>query len=666
MTMREDREFQEFRDLMRRPDRFVDGFNAGTVLMALFVGFIMAPAAVYMNLVAGLHMGAAAQWVTVLLYVEIARRAFKRLERPEIFVLFYMCGAALAAGGQDWLWRQFIAQSEELRKMGLLEHLPSWYAPTDPAVLGRRSFLMAQWLWPIGIAALMMLIQRIDHFGLGYVMFRLTADVEELPFPMAPVGAAGMTALADASNDRESWRYRVFTMGAALGIAFGFLYIAFPAITGAVLAEPIRIIPIPFVDLTGYTEKLIPAMPVMVSFDIGMVVTGLVMPFWAVMGALCGLVFTLLFNPFLRGQGILDGWEPGLSGIETIRANVFDFYFSFHLGLMFAVAVIGIVHMYRSFRRKRAEMDEQGRPRVEWARLWKPPAGRGDLPIWVGLLIYVASTSLYLGIAYYLVNYCSGPLLAAPFPLWLLLVYGFVWTPFVSYISARMEGIVGQQFNIPFVRESTFILSGYKGAAIWFAPIPLHNYSQQVLEFRRMELTGTKFTSLIKAEAITYPLMIVGTLVFAQFIWSLGPVPSEAFPYANEFWELNAYGQGLVWASTLPGEVLNPFREALRLDYLGGGFLMATGLYALLAHLNLPVFFLYGLIRGLDQSLPHAVIPTVIGAFLGRFIFRRLYGDRWPQYRIVFAAGFGAGMGLITMLALGFVFMTKSANTLPL
>ncbi len=664
--MREDREFQEFRDLMKRPDSFEDGFNLGTVAMALFVGFVMAPASVYMNLVAGLHMGGAAQWVTVLLYVEIARRAFKKMKRPEIFVLFYMVGAAMAAGGQDFLWRQFIVQSEELRKMGILEFIPEWYAPRDPDVLKQRSFLMLEWMWPVLITVLTLLIQRIDHFGLGYVMFRLTADVEELPFPMAPVGASGMTALADSSNDRESWRYRVFTMGAALGIAFGFFYIAFPAMTGAMFSEPIRMIPIPFVDLTSYSQKVLPAMPVMFSFDIGMIITGMVMPFWAVMGTLFGLVFTICFNPFLQHVGVLDGWEEGLSGIETVRSNVFDFYFSFNLGLMFAVAAIGLIHMYSSFRKKKREMDEMGRPGIEWSKFWRPPQGRGDFPVWIGLAIYLVSTSAYIGIAYYLVNHRSGVMLAAPFPLWILLVYGFVWTPFMSYISARMEGIVGQQFNIPFVRESTFILAGYKGAAKCFAPIPLHNYAHQVVQFRQMELTGTKFSSLIKAEALIFPIQIVGILVFAQFIWSLGPVPSQIFPYANEFWELNAYNQGLVWSSTLPGEVLNPFKEAFRPEYLGGGFGLAMLIYAALAHFNLPIFLLYGLIRGLDQTLPHTVVPAVIGAMLGRFVFRRMFKDNWPQYRIVFAAGFGAGMGLITMLALGFVFMTKSANVLPI
>lgn len=663
--MREDKEFQEFRELMKPPDHFEDGFNWGTILMGLFVGLIMAPASVYMDLVAGLYMGSAAQWVTVLLYVEVARRSFKKLKRPEIFVLFYMCGAAVAAGGQGWLWRQFFAQSEEIRKMGLIDYIPKWYAPTDPEILGQRSFFIKEWLWPIGIGALMLLITRIDNFGLGYVMFRLAADVEQLPFPMAPVGAAGMTALADASNERETWRYKVFAMGAALGIAFGFIYLAIPNITSAVLAKPIRIIPIPFIDLTSYTERCLPAMPFMISFDLGLVITGMVMPFMAMMGSLFGLIFAMVANPTLQGVGILGGWEPGLNAIETIRSNVFDFYFSFHLGLMFAIAAIGLIHCYTNFKNKKKEMDEMRTTKICWRELFTPPKGRGDIPLWVGLTIYIASTCIYIGLAYWLINDFSGPLLGPKFPLLILIFYGFIWTPFISYISTRMEGIVGMQFRIPFVREATFIMSGYKGAAVWFAPIPLYNYSQQVLQFRTMELTGTKFTSLIKAEILTYPLMVFGTLLFAQFIWSLGPVPSEMYPYANEFWELDAYNQGLVYTATLPEEGMSPFREAFRFDYLGGGFGLAMLLYMILAWFNLPIFLVYGMVRGLDQSTPYGVLPTVIGALIGRFGCRKWFGDRWPQYRIVFAAGFGAGMGLIIMLSLGVVFMAKSANILP-
>src|SRR6185295_1695305 len=126
-----------------------------------------------------------------------------------------------------------------------------------------------------------MLIFRIDHFGLGYVMFRLTSDVEKLPFPMAPVGAQGVTALADASKGEETWRWRTFSFGAMLGIGFAAVYLALPSITGAFLQEPISIIAFPFKDLTSNTEDFMPAVPVMIALDLGLVISGMVLPFWA-------------------------------------------------------------------------------------------------------------------------------------------------------------------------------------------------------------------------------------------------------------------------------------------------------------------------------------------------------------------------------------------------
>lgn len=299
MALREDKEFREFQNLMAPPAEFKEGFNWGSVVMALFVGFIMAPASVYMNLVAGLGMGGAAQWVTLLLFIEVSRRALRKVSNPEVYILFYMCGAAMSMGGEGWLWRQFIVQSEEIRKMGLTPYIPTWWAPSDPAVLAQRSFFQKAWMVPIGITALMMLLSRFDAFGLGYVMYRLTADVERLPFPMAPVGASGIMALTDSTQDKGTWRVKVFSAGAAVGIVFGAIYLAVPNITGAYLAKPIRILPIPFVDLTPYTEKFLPAIPCMASFDLGLFVTGMVLPFWSVMGSVFGLATTFLANPLL-------------------------------------------------------------------------------------------------------------------------------------------------------------------------------------------------------------------------------------------------------------------------------------------------------------------------------------------------------------------------------
>jgi hypothetical protein len=660
--MREDKEFKEFRELMQRPEKFEDGANWRSLIMALFVGLLMSPAQLYMQLVAGIEMGPAAQWVTVILYVEVARRAFTKLSRPEIFVLFYMCGAVMTHGPESTLlWRQFVVQSEELRKLGVAEHIPNWYAPSNPEVLAQRSFFMPEWIFPILLLVLLKFLTRLDHFGLSYVMFRLTSDVEELPFPMAPVHAMGMTALADASGQQDTWRWRTFSMGGMAGMAFGAIYLAIPNITGAIFSESVQILPLPFVDLTQYTESFLPAMPMLISFDLTFVVTGMVLPFWAMVGSFIGLLFTLVANPIFYHFGLLDNWQPNVGGIQTIQTNLMDFYFSFGLGLALAIALIGFIHLYTSMKAKKRERQEAGEEGVgmDWSKLFKPPPGRGDFPLWIGMSIYLFSTSTYIAVGYWLINYQSESF-GTTFPLWLLFFYGFIYTPFISYISTRMEGIVGQQVRVPFVREATFIMSGYKGAAVWFAPIPFHDYARQSQFFRTTELTGTKIKSLIKAEFMIFPAMLVGTIMFSQFIWSIAPVPSEMFPYANEFWELRAYQQGLLWSATLPGEGGAAFREAFNWQYLVFGLSLAMGVYAVLAKFGLPIFLVYGVIRGLDQSVPHAIIPMFIGAMLGRFVFRRKFGENWPRYRIIFAAGFTAGIGLITMFSLGIVFMSKS------
>src|SRR5581483_382153 len=194
-----------------------------------FVGMIMTPANMYMQLVVGGDIGPAAQWVTIILFIEVARRSFTVLRRPEIYVLYYMAGASLVSGS-GLLWNQFMVQSESFRQFGLADKIPWWVAPQSPEVLGARSFFRSAWLAPIGLLVLGQCLTRLDHFGLGYVMYRFTSDVERLAFPMAPVGAMGITALADASSGQETWRWRVFSFGAMLGMVFSAVYVALPAI----------------------------------------------------------------------------------------------------------------------------------------------------------------------------------------------------------------------------------------------------------------------------------------------------------------------------------------------------------------------------------------------------------------------------------------------------
>jgi hypothetical protein len=74
----------------------------------------------------------------------------------------------------------------------------------------------------------------------------------------------------------------------------------------------------------------------------------------------------------------------------------------------------------------------------------------------------------------------------------------------------------------------------------------------------------------------------------------------------------------------------------------------------------MPVLLFYGLVRGMDGSVPDFILPQFIGALLGRYYFARKFGANWPQYRVVFFAGYSCGIGLISMFSLGLVIMSKS------
>ena len=81
-------DLESYRNLMGRPDNFREGFTYRTVIGAFFVGFIMMPGAIYMGLIAGVSLGSAAEWVTIILFSELARRSFSSLTRQEIYLIY--------------------------------------------------------------------------------------------------------------------------------------------------------------------------------------------------------------------------------------------------------------------------------------------------------------------------------------------------------------------------------------------------------------------------------------------------------------------------------------------------------------------------------------------------------------------------------------------------
>ncbi len=654
-------------------EEFYDGFSWKTVIGALFIGFIMMPGSIYLGLIAGQGMGPAAEWVTIILFMEVARRSYQTLRKQEIYLLYYV-GAALTtqvagiaiAGGPfaSLIWNSYVANTPIAIQLGIQKALSNapWATITgnSPGLLN-RTFFSADWLPAIGLLMFNQVFGRMTSWGLGYVLFRITSDVEKLPFPLAPIAAEGATALAESSSQKEGWRWRIFSIGSMIGVGWGAMYILLPSVTGLIFAQPITILSVPFIDFTSNTQKILPAAMPGLGTDLGAVFIGFLLPLPVVVGTfIASIGCFIVANPILQNGGILQRfgynggvlktWVSGTDMLQTQLVNTLDFWLSFGIGTSVIVAIIGIFSVARSLMKAR-----QQKARGVGTSSLTPPPGRGDISIWVSLAIFAVGTAGFIIMCHYLV-----PM----FPLWILIFFGFVWTPIFSYINARMAGMAGTNVSIPYVREASFMLAGYRNVDIWFAPIPLNDYGGMATAFRTVELTKTKFTSIIKVELLMLPIMLGCSLLFWSFIWKLSPIPSASYPFAAKFWPITAQTQALWFTANRTGEE-NFLLQSIKVPYIlaGGGAAVLSYLAIFLG--GLPPLLFYGLING-THTLPAYAIPQFAGAMLGRYYFQKRYGkENWRSFTPVLVAGYYCGMGLISMAAVALALLSKSVQRLP-
>jgi hypothetical protein len=514
-----------------------------------------------------------------------------------------------------------------------------------------RSFFDAAWLPAIGLLMFHQLFGRMTSWGLGYVLFRITSDVERLPFPLAPIAAEGATALAESSSQKEGWRWRIFSIGAMIGVGWGAMYILLPAVTGIIFSQPITILSVPFIDYTSNTQKILPGALTGLGTDLGQVFIGFLLPLPVVVGTFLAAVGChIVANPILYNAGILKNWVSGTDMLQTQVVNSIDFWLSFGIGTSVVVAVIGIISVTRSLLKARSQ--KAGGIATPGMT---PPKGRGDISIWLSLLIFAIGTAAYIAMCHYLVP---------GFPLWMLIFFGFVWTPIFSYINARMAGLAGTNVSIPYVREASFMMAGYRNVDIWFAPIPLSDHGGMATHFRTVELTRTKFTSIIKVELLMLPIMLGCSLLFWSFIWKLSPIPAASYPFAAKFWPISAQQTALWMTANREGEN-NFLLQSIRPEYIGIGAAASVLAYLATVAGGLPVLFFYGLVNG-THTLPAYAIPQFIGALLGRYYFQKRYGvENWRAYTPVLVAGYYCGMGLIGMAAVALALLSKSVSRLP-
>ncbi|MBC2602539.1 OPT family oligopeptide transporter [Puniceicoccus vermicola] len=698
-----DKELDQYRNLLDSPTEFRDGFGWSTVVGIFFCGLVMMPGSIYLGLMTGGDMTSAATWVTVILFSQVARRAMKPLSKQNLVTLLYatrfmMTGYLLMPGGPigPLIFRAFLVNSDAVREQGMGNAFPSWWVPSpDSPALIERNLLHSDWMIPIGLVAFIMIISVVKKYTIGYFFYRLTSDIEKLPFPLAPIQAQGAMAMAEedsgkkkksflkrfgkaksaiTGDDNESEdsdensgktfsKWRLFSLGAILGIAFGVILVGVPAITGLILEEPVFLIPQPFVDLTNVTEGFLPAAPIGATLDLGILLIGFVIPFWAVIGTAIAIFVTFLINPLLYHFGVLTTWQPGMDTVNTQFSNHVDFWLSFSIGTALGIAVVSIYSVIRAFVTTARERKKQkdGAPED----LWATPEGRGDYPLWMAAVGYVLAATAMIYVAH---------LLIPQLPLIFLILFSFVYVPLMSYVNARLSGISGQDVEIPFIREGSFILSGAKGIDIWLAPVPTENYGGIAQALRVNELTGVSMWSLVKAEAVAIPVLFGCSILFWAFIWKTNEVPSSFFPTAEIRWELLSKEHTLLYSSTFVPEGQNPedvdirdsqFMKAIKPEIIGGSAIGTVVVFALLSVFGLPVLLIYGFIRGIGQ-LPHYLVLELVGAIIGRYYFQKKFGaNNFLRMAPTIVAGYFTGVGLIGMGAIAMNLIKQAVTGAP-
>ena len=577
-------------------------------------------------------------------------------------MLYYVAGGlayaalgdrGISGGPMGYLiWNQYFVQSPQA---ALIAHEIPWFATPQPEsnALIQRTFLHPDWWGPIWVLVASQLLERVSWIPAGYILFRATSDVERLPFPLASVAASGATALAEASSQEESWRWRIFSTGTVIGLVFGAFYIAIPVLTGVGFGTALTLIPIPFTDLMSSTETILPAAPFGINGNIGLALTGFVLPFEMVTGSfIASLLAQVGLNPVFYRAGLLPNWHPGMGTIPTRITNNFDMWLSIGVGSQIAIALIGLTIVIKG-----AYDASRNRDRGDRGAWNTVPAGRGDkasyLKIAIG--IWLMATIAYIAFTHYLLP---------GFPLLLLLGYGLIWTPLNSFVAARMVGLTSQGISFPFLKELTIIKSGYTNVDVWYAPMPLHDYGGLAQTFREIELTRTKFTSILKAEMVMFPIIIVFGLIYWQFIWNSSPIPSPQYPFAQKMWSVIG-SQTAIWNQINKPGGASWVLDAIKPTVIAISGVATLALYAVMTLIKAPTLAFYGAVGG-TGALPHDTIPMFIGACFGKFYFaKRLGRERWSNYAPVLLAGFACGTGLVSMGSIALALISKAVHPLP-
>ncbi len=632
------------------------------VILAILYGvLVFEPAAIWLNLVAGLNPWQiinSAEYTTLLLFTTIGAIMGARLTRQEAFIMFSNVGTTIAESlfGVNLILAWYIATSEYAKSFGLYGKIPFWYAPSTPTL--PHTLFQAVFIPPLLVALGSALMQKGMDLSLAYVLYRIYAVEEKLPFPGARVWAESSIVLAE----KHIWRdkARVLTSVAVFSLLYTFLLYGVWFIFG------VQLLPVPWADMTHSLESMgLYGASFGFSLDLLLISVGMIMP-WKVNVSILigGITSYLIIAPWAVKTGWFTLWRPGMDLGTIFQYGLLQLFVGPLIGLGFAAGLAPMVINWRSVARvfRPPKIRRGGETVVEHPE----PVIFGMSLTRFALFIYLLSATALSFFVYYLV-YIVEPQYATPqfFLLFLGLIVGF--STLFQLANTRAIGEAATGISLPYVKEGALLASGYRGVAAWFTPIYVYGgASGWTAVYVACDWTNTKKSDYLKAYFIAFPLTYLMGMLYADIFWRIAPMPSSAYPATTVFWRVSALW-ALLWPAWTSGALKatqSRIASALLAHFshwitrIIMPFIIGVAVVAIVRIFAIP-FELIGFTIGMSQPISFT-ITMFIGGVIARILEWKKGAEWFREYVAVISAGLGLGEGLMISIAVAIALIMKS------
>jgi hypothetical protein len=637
------------------PERYKSGLSRYSTIAILYAMLIFIPSSIYLNLMTGTD-AAISSWFTLLLFVELGRRAGMRISKQEAAIIFMFAGG-IQFGAMDFIYRSWYAQSDIVKSFGFEKQIPWWYAPSaDSGAYASQNIFQPAFFAPISIVIILTILSIFVGWGWSILSREIYIESEDLPFPITTMNAQVILLL---TGERQS-PLKILSISALGGLVYGFLTYVFPFVMVAITGLPysqVTLIPLPWVDWHKYIETYFPGAMFGIATDLTLYTLGFIVPFSYLLQIFLasfaiyfiGNWLTVIQNP---PYGPHDWWAPGMSAQIAAQRSILYNWASFTIGLTLAAGIIPLLIRPNTLRKAFTFLRRSASGRRTEPIIGGYMVGL-VLPIFVGI---VARGAIFI---YFVPNYVM------QFP-WVLFIFP-VLTLLTTLLIGRGQGETGIAVSLGPVTNMIYYLTEAP-VSVWFTPNPgftggwggwsgsaFGSWSGASSSMKLADMLETKLSSLLKTMCIFVPLAIFVSIFFTQSFWTIAPIPSGRYPGVAIFWPINATYTS-VW---IQGKEKGLFSLLNVLMAFGvGAVISAVGIFT-----HLPVSIIALAIGA--NTFPQHGLAYLIGGIVA-LVLKRILGNKfWEEYRQIIAGGIILGISLSVTLAVAIALISGSLLPLP-